>query len=340
MLDVAKKAGVSINAVSLALRHDPQIPETTAERIINIANEMGYKKNPTIAHLMSELRRGRAPKFNATLALLNANQDKDAFRTHPTIPSYVAGCKRRAEQLGYATDEFWLNDPDWKPGALDRILISRNIRGAVVIGRMHGNQLPPKFISLWQKIPSVVTGVRTHNPTLSFACVDHFALVLQAVEHAIRMGYRRPALVLDPVIDELLDGRFTAGFLAAQQKIQLENRIAPFLFSKDTKIQLPAFKDWIETYKPDVILTLYNVVKKWVEALNLKVPKDIGMIQLEWRNHRSEWAGMNQRNDLVGEAAIDMVISMIHSGERGIPSNPRATMIGSTWVDGQTILTR
>jgi hypothetical protein len=46
---------------------------------------------------------------------------------------------------------------------------------------------------------------------------------------------------------------------------------------------------------------------------------------------------MDQRNDLVGEAAVDMIISMIHSGERGIPITPRATLIGSTWVEGTTV---
>ena len=28
---------------------------------------------------------------------------------------------------------------------------------------------------------------------------------------------------------------------------------------------------------------------------------------------------------------------MIHQGERGVPVAPRATLIGSTWVDGSTV---
>jgi DNA-binding LacI/PurR family transcriptional regulator len=337
MMDVAKKAGVSINAVSLALRHDPQISGPTANRILRIASDLGYQKNPTVAHLMSELRRGRQPRFKATLALLNANLDRDAFRKHPTIPCYVDGCTRRARQMGYAVDEFWLHDPDWKPGALDRILATRNIRGAIVIGRMQDNRLPPKFLSIWQKLPCVVTGVRTREPTLSFACVDHHALALQAFEHAIQLGYRRPALVLDAVIDELVEGRFTAGFLAAQRQLPKRQHTAPFLHIEEARSDLSVFRSWMDKQKPDVILTLYNVVRRWVDTLGLKVPQDIGMIQLEWRKQRPDWAGMDQRNDLVGEAAVDMIISMIHSGERGIPTNPRATLIGSTWVEGATV---
>ena len=49
---------------------------------------------------------------------------------------------------------------------------------------------------------------------------------------------------------------------------------------------------------------------------------------------------MDQRNDLVGEAALDMLISMVHHNERGVPEHPRATMIGCHWVDGTTVRSR
>jgi LacI family transcriptional regulator len=57
---------------------------------------------------------------------------------------------------------------------------------------------------------------------------------------------------------------------------------------------------------------------------------------LEWRADSPDWAGMNQHNDVVGEAAVEMVIGMIHNNE-GIPDFPRATLVGSTWVNGKTV---
>jgi LacI family transcriptional regulator len=89
--------------------------------------------------------------------------------------------------------------------------------------------------------------------------------------------------------------------------------------------------------KPDVILTLYNVVRRWLARLKIAVPRDIGLIQLEWRKSSPEWAGMNQHNDVVGEVAVEMLVGMIHNNERGIPAFPRATLVGSTWVDGKTV---
>ena len=46
---------------------------------------------------------------------------------------------------------------------------------------------------------------------------------------------------------------------------------------------------------------------------------------------------MNQHNDAVGEAAVDMVVGQIHRNESGIPPYPRATLIGASWVDGQSV---
>ena len=60
MADVAKAAGVSKNTVSLALRGSPRVSEETRKRIAGLATSMGYRLNPTVAHLMAQLRQTRA----------------------------------------------------------------------------------------------------------------------------------------------------------------------------------------------------------------------------------------------------------------------------------------
>lgn len=336
MLDVARAAGVSKNAVSLAMRNDPQIPRATRMRITKIAEKLGYAKNPTVGHLMAELRRGTAHAHRATLALINAHQERDAFRIHPTIPDYVKGCQRAAQQRGYSLDEFWLHDPELSGERLVRIMRARRIRGAVIVGLMNRNQLPGHFEALWANFPCVVTGVRTRQPALSFACVDHHILALRAFEGAMQLGYRRPALVLDEVIDHLVEGRFSAGVLIAQQSLPKRSRTNPFYKVREARRDRELFRKWLDREKPDVLLTLYHEVFSWVEQTGLKVPQDIGLIQLEWREQHSSWTGMHQHNDIVGEAAVGMVVEMIHSGEIGAPSFPRATLVGSTWIPGLT----
>jgi DNA-binding LacI/PurR family transcriptional regulator len=337
MREVAQASGVSKNAVSLALRGDMRISATTRARIEATARRLGYRKNPVVGELMARLRTESEHGYRATLALLNAHESRTALRQHPTIPTYVEGCRRRAAEQGYGLDEFWLRDPQLRPEGFSRILRARGIRGVVVVGLMNDNRLPTAFQPVWEQWPCVVTGVRTRTPALPFACADHHMLTLRAMENARRLGYRRPALVLDPVIDRLVDGRFTAGYFIAQQTLPRKDRVPSFHQVAEARHEPGVFARWLDKTKPDVLLTLYHEVRDWVEASGRSVPQDLGLIQLEWRKKHADWAGMNQHNDVAGEAAVDMLISMIHGGESGLPDFPRATLIGSTWMDGKTV---
>lgn len=334
--DIARALGCSKNAVSLGLRGSPQIPPGTRARIQRMADKLGYRPNPLVSQLMAQLRSSRTRRFQAKLALVNANLDPEAFRSHPTVPIYVEGCENRAAALGYDFDRFWLHDPDLTADRWMRILATRGIKGLVLVGLMDTNHLPPTLEAVWDRFPCVVTGVRTRDPALSFCCVDHYSLVLIAFERALAMGYRRPGLVLDDVIDALVERRFSAGFQMGQRALTRAQRIP--VFGEMTGPRRPElFRAWLDRHRPDVVFTLYNVVLGWLKAAGRRVPDDIGVIQLEWRSSRPEIAGMNQHNRATGEAAVDMVVSQIHNNEAGVQEFPRATMIGATWIDGPSV---
>lgn len=336
MTDIARRAGVSKNTVSLALRNDPQIPPATRRRIERIARQLGYQKNPTVAHLMAQLRVSRSPQSQPILALVNANLDREAFLRHPTVPVYVEGCRRRAAELGYLLDEFWLHEPELDGLRFNKILRARNIRGLVIVGLMNENRLPERFLPTWQAYPCVVTGARTRAPALSFACADHHMLILKAFEQALQLGYQRPALVLDIEIDRLVDRRFTAGMLIAQQELPAARRTSPFYFVNQAKRNPHLFHRWFAKENPDLILTLYHNVQDWLRELGPETARKVGLIQLDRRRGRPEWSGMEQHSDIVGASAVEMLIGMIHNNESGIPDFPRATLIGTTWVQSQT----
>jgi DNA-binding LacI/PurR family transcriptional regulator len=337
MADVAKLAGVSKNAVSLALRHDPQISVATRERIAKAAAAIGYQYHPVVGELMARLRQSQTGGSKATLALINANADPQGLKAHPTVPTYFAGCRHRARELGYSLDTFWLHDPHVRGKTLLRVLRSRGIRGVLLVGLMKVNRLPKHFLPVAEALPCVVTGVRTRKPALSFTCVDHHVLSLRAFEQVIAKGYRRPGLVLDQTIDDLVEGRFSAGYMIGQQALPASRRLRPFFRMEEAKEDPRVFTEWFEREQPDMIFTLYNVVKKWIQEMGLSVPEDIGLAQLEWRQNRPDWAGMDQHNTVCGEAAVDMLVGMIHRGESGIPAFPRATLVGSSWVEGKTL---
>ena len=334
---IADQVGYSKNTVSLALRGHRSIPESTRDVIRKAADKLGYRPNAVVSHLIAQLRAGRSAQFQAKLALVNAHRDPKALRTHATIPAYVRGCERRGLQLGYTFDHFWLHDPKLKAESWIRILRTRGIKGIIIVGLMDHNQLPPHLQAVWAAFPSVVTGVRTRDPALSFSCVDHHDLLIQAFERALALGYQRPALVIDERIDRLVEGRFSGAMLTAQQGLPAARRVPAFRHIEPARTDPKFFPRWLDRHRPDVLLSLYNIVFPWLKDHGLRVPQDIGVIQLEWRESHAEISGMNQHNDAVGEAAVDMVVGQIHRNESGIPDFPRATLIGASWVEGESV---
>jgi DNA-binding LacI/PurR family transcriptional regulator len=167
--------------------------------------------------------------------------------------------------------------------------------------------------------------------------VDHHDLVIQAFERALALGYQRPALVIEERIDRLVEGRFSGAMLTAQQSLPRSRRVPALMQIERARAEPGLFNNWFDRHQPDVLLSLYNVVFPWLKARGLCVPKDVGVIQLEWRESHAEISGMNQHNDAVGEAAVDMIVGQIHRNESSIPDFPRATLIGASWVDGQSV---
>ena len=341
MADVAKFVGVSKNTVSLALRNSPLISAKTKKKILAAANRLGYERNDTFSRFMSEIKMSGLRRYRETIALVNANENPDAFKSHPTIPTYVEGIRRAAEREGFAINEFWLFDPSLNSRSFERILRTRGIRGGVITGLMNNNRLPKKFCEIWKNFCFVITGVRTYEPTLNFAIADHFLIAYQATLQALRHGYKRPALVLDKTIDELIEGRFTGGFLRAQLSMPECDKIAPFFDVKQAAKDRGIFKSWFEKNRPDCIICLYNSARPWVEEMGLKVPEDVALIQLERRESEPEWAGLNQRNDLAGEAAIGRLSQLLYSAPNCKAQREiTATLVSPEWVESSTICMR
>src|SRR5688500_16131376 len=107
MKQIAAAAGVARATVSYALRGDRKIPEETAARIRSVATRLGYRPNPPVAALMAHIRRSHPKTRGEHIAFLWIKA-RPGERTFPLIHE---GARARAEQLGYALEEFWLDTP-------------------------------------------------------------------------------------------------------------------------------------------------------------------------------------------------------------------------------------
>ena len=303
------------------------------QHVQKIARQLGYRPNATVASLMAQLRAGKTANFQSTLGFLNASEDSTMLREIPTFREWTRGAADRAKELGYGMDFFWLHEPGLTPVRMKQIFTARGIRGLIIAAMQNDGVLPAAYAELWSDFSSVVIGMRPKEPRLHFAANDQFSTAYHAAEEMRRLGYRRPGLVINPKIDAWLEYRFTAGFFAGQEGTR-EGNVPLFEFQKSGA---QAFRAWYQKNRPDVIVTLHAEVKEWLQALSLRLPRDVGLIHLDRENAMNGWAGMNQNSYFIGVAATDMIVGQLHRNDLGIPDFPKAVLIQSSWVPGSTV---
>ncbi|PXA04369.1 hypothetical protein DDZ13_07505 [Coraliomargarita sinensis] len=333
MQQIADAAGVSKSAVSLALRNDPRISEATRLRIQKTAQDLGYRRNPVVDSLMTQLRAGRQPSFQANLGLINCSPLKDLTQNH-TFRRLREGALRRAEELGYGVEEFWLQQPDMRPERLRQIVETRGIRGLVLIAALSPDTIGEGYVKFWYDFACAVVGVTHLKNDLNCASNDQYLTSRNAALKAIELGYRRPLLVVPSADDALLEDKFSAGFYSGARSLPVKNRLDFVPFDLNTPGKATAR---IQKLKPDVVITNKVEVYDALIEEGIRIPDDLGVIHLDWHDGISHLAGMRQNNRVVGSAGVDLVVGQLQKNEYGSQQFPKVVQIESVWIDGGSV---
>ena len=333
MQQIGQAAGVSKSAVSLALRNDPRIPEATRLRIQNIAREMGYRRNPVVDSLMTQLRAGRQPTFQANLGLINCSPLQDLSKNH-TFRRLREGVIRRAEDLGYGIEEFWLQQPDMRPQRLKQIVETRGIRGLILIAALSPSTIDQGYIDFWYDFACSVIGVTHLNNKLNCSSNDQYLTARRATEKVLELGYKRPMLVIPSDDDALLEDKFSAGFYSITRSLAAGDQLnVVSLNIADPGAALLA----IRQQKPDVVITNKSELYNALQDDGVSLPKDLGLVHLDWHDALANMAGMRQNNRVVGSAGVDLVVGQLQKNEFGSQEFPKVVQIESIWVDGPSV---
>jgi len=332
LLDIAKKTGVSKSAVSLALKGSRMISEKTRSKILKAAMDMGYMRNELVSSMMSSVKKGGGG-FLESIALVNGNADEYICSYHPTLSKYCVGIKAEAKRLGYAVNEFWMHDANFRAESFSRALRTRGIRGGIILGHSLDNVFPPEFSRIWEEFYFVSVGIKTYNPILEMVSTDHHAVTFQAANKAVELGFKRPALIMEKYIDDIVDGRFVAGFIRAQMNFPAADRIEPFMDSDSNPDYVKKLYAWIDANKPDAILYLLDSTREILADKPSTGRKRIQLIQLERRGYVPGWMGMEQNNDVVGAVAMRRLADMLTRTSARIGENSNIfTLVPPTWV--------
>lgn len=328
---IADRAGVSRMAVSLALRGSRKVSAKTAARIRQIAEELGYRPNPLVSALMTQLRLARPSQRPTTIAFVTAFPAKDGWRRLPSFAQSFEGARQRAEALGYQFEEWWLRDPATPQQRIEDILLTRDIHGLLIA------PLPPGGAAVqfsWPKFSGATIGYSFGEAALHRASSDEYGSVMLALRELAQLGYRRPGLAIPREEDERVERRYSAAMLAYQAGLPADLRVPSLL--AEGALAAPLV-DWYREHEPDVVLSLSSDVPRVLGEIGARVPKEVGFVNLALTPGETDVAGVDQNFALVGAAAIDLVDAQLRRNELGAPSDRRTVVISGKWVAGGTV---
>ena len=106
--------------------------------------------------------------------------------------------------------------------------------------------------------------------------------------------------------------------------------------SEATRKKIKAIAERIN-YRPEVVLSLHLKVQQWLLNLGLRIPDDVGFVDLDCADRGGTRAGVYQHHERVGALALDTLMLLRQRNERGIPEVPQLTLLEGAWVEGATI---
>ena len=332
--DIDARLGVSHVTVSLSLSGHPRISKSRRDQVMKAAREMGYSPDPMLTSLVAYRHSKRPAEIQSALAWINHWDNPQALRKFREFDAYWKGASKAAERFGYRLDEFvW--QPEMTPQRFETILRTRNIRGVLI--PPHPKQ--PNWGNLeWKNFSTIRFGTSVRTPNSHVVSSNHFRAISTAVEKIHSYGYKRIGFAINGEHDRTQGGLWTGGFFAAQRLLGLPHPLPQFIFNQPpgTPAIVLEFKKWLDKYKPDAILTGAPHLIEALKQFNLRIPQDVAVAATTIYDMPVD-AGINQNSEEIGRVAVETLVALINSNDRGNPSLPRLILVESTWVDGVSL---
>ncbi|MCC5844183.1 MAG: LacI family DNA-binding transcriptional regulator [Verrucomicrobia bacterium] len=321
--EIAKAAGVSPAAVSLALRNHPSIPQSTREQIRAVAERLGYQPNPRVAELMGHIRRNRGVEaLGESVALYWSDAVQRDVQGYSHLVKLENAVRDTLRANGYGLECFYL-DEKTKPARVERMLNARGIRGMILAPLI---TLPHRHLNWkWENFSVVIAGSGLWRPEFNRVRFHHFAEMGEILHHLHRQGKKRIGLVTDLRVENRSQRAITGGFWA---RVSPELRKTEAVFESDAENKT-AFLNWVNAWKPECLIVSCPTIPDWIREAD--VNPELILTSMEMAPANSAYAGIRQDYARLGGAAAEQLLAQLLLNQTGVPKDPLKVFITGKW---------
>lgn len=330
--ELAKRLSFSKATVSLALRDNPRISLVTRQRVKEEAARCGYTPNPKFSQVMSAISRGDNEKINPPIGVLSNWHWPHAWTAKDAnLGRYYDGCSKRAKELGYRLEEFWLNAPGMTAARMQVILETRGIEGVLVFNY----QTAPAVLTIdFSPFSSAVIGRALVRPRLSAIDNDHHQSMFTAIEKIKKHGYKIPGLILGTDSHERTLHCWETAY---EYSMVLSFLRKPVPVCYIDKMSNEDFRSWFNYVNPDVLMVNDPHVVSLLKAYGVAMPRDVGLVTLFWRRAEDGLAGIDTCDEQIGARAIEVIVEQIRNNSKGVSNLPETILLDGVWRDGDSL---
>lgn len=328
MADVARAVGVSLMTVSLALRNSPRLPESTRKRIQQVARELGYRQCPLVSALMARLRGARMRAKHVPLIAYIDGGGWPGRKNEHALARFHEGAAGCARERGYGFERFRWGPQGMTETRLVQVLGSRGYLGVVFAPQP---QADTRLQADWGAFSLAAIGYSIVAPQL-YRSVNHQKESLEcALREVRRRGYRRIGLLLTENENQRTSGNWLAAFLLVGSTLQ-EGGVFSHLVSPDEVDCSAEVTRWVHRCRLEVILTARRDGPAILRQDRRHGGPAVLFVQLHMADDMRGHPGIDQNNEAVGAAAVNLVIEQIQAGQLGVPPLPKTVLVPGSWT--------
>lgn len=306
--------------VSRALRGRPGVSPELREKIRILAQNLGYHIDPQLGRLMQHLR--QSGKRGAKISLCAVTDFPSELE-----PKYCARLRRHAEEhaqkLGFHMSFFRVPGANWT--AAQRILRARGVEGVLLLPLINPIELP---LNGWESFSVVSATSSVCAPRFHEFAPNHAANARLIIDRLASLGHTKIGFVgLLPHAKRTREALLSA---LAWHHSQKQVRCLPLLHEPN---QTPDVALWAVRENPDIILLGHPSNYKLLIANLIRAGLNQPWAFANSRAFFVEEPGLDERDDLIGIAAIDALSSLVIRGEVGVPGIPTSISITGQWIE-------
>ena len=220
--DIAREAGVSKGAVSYALNDRPGLADTTRERILKIADELGWRPNSAARSLSAS----RANACGLVLARPARTLAVEGF-----FPEFLAGVESELSARSIALTLQLATDLAGEIEVYRRWWAEHRVDGVLLLDLREDDPRTDALAELG--LPAVVVGGPLVDPRFGSVWHDERAAVVELVRYLAALGHERIARVAG-VVGFVHSATRSDAFEEAARDLGLSARVLPTDYSPES----------------------------------------------------------------------------------------------------------